>query len=156
MTVLPPDANGLLNLSDVPPKHYLIGLLSAFSNHFQTFADASLEEITWKQLFALICIIQSKFQLSITQLAEIIETSHQNAKQILLRLEKKGYIRLITDPSDRRRQLIELTKKGKSSGEKVKAKTEFFMEHLYAGLSDKDVQTTIETIIQMEKNLNTY
>lgn len=36
-------------------------------------------------------------------------SSHQNVKQILLKLEKKGFVTIIVDKNDKRKQRIELT-----------------------------------------------
>ena len=36
-------------------------------------------------------------------------SSHQNVKQILLKLEKKGFVSISVDEQDKRKQRIELT-----------------------------------------------
>src|SRR5690606_30690673 len=42
----------------------------------------------------------------IKELAEIMGISHQNVKQILLKLEKKGFVRISVDEQDKRKQRI--------------------------------------------------
>ena len=45
-----------LDFEGIPPSYYLLGLLSAFENRFQAMADSQMQEISWKQFFAIICI----------------------------------------------------------------------------------------------------
>lgn len=69
----------------------LLDLLNAFDNRFQALADKTTKEISWKQFFAIICINLCKSKLTVKELAEIMGSSHQNVKQILLKLEKKRF-----------------------------------------------------------------
>ena len=79
------------------PAPFLIGLLSAFENRFQAVADSFFKEITWKQFFAIICINLCRESPTINELSEVMGSSHQNVKQILLKLEKKGFVEMIVD-----------------------------------------------------------
>lgn len=36
--------------------HFLVGLLNAMMNNFQTVGDTFFEEMSWKQCFVIICI----------------------------------------------------------------------------------------------------
>lgn len=81
--------NKNVEFGQMPPGSFLIGLLSAFENRFQTVADSFFEEITWKQFFAIICINLCKDNPTINELSEVMGSSHQNVKQILIKLEKK-------------------------------------------------------------------
>ena len=40
----------------IEPSYFLIGLLSAFDNRFQSIADKLIGQISWKQFFTIICI----------------------------------------------------------------------------------------------------
>ena len=48
--------SGKVDFSGIESSYFLIGLLSAFDNRFQAMADSMMEEISWKQFFAIICI----------------------------------------------------------------------------------------------------
>ena len=52
--------NGNVDFSNIPSNYYLLGLLSAFENRFQAMADNTMQEISWKQFFAIICINMCK------------------------------------------------------------------------------------------------
>ena len=46
--------------------------MSAFENRFQAVADSVMNEISWKQFFAIICISMCKDKPTVKELAEII------------------------------------------------------------------------------------
>ena len=95
--------SGKVDFSEIPPDYYLLGLLSAFENRFQAMADNLMKEISWKQFFAVICINLCKEPPTLKELSEVLGSSHQNVKQILLKLEKKGFITFRPDESDKRK-----------------------------------------------------
>ena len=82
--------SGKVDFTGIEHSYFLLGLLSAFDNRIQAIADSTMQEISWKQFFAIICINMCKEKPTIKELAEIMGSSHQNVKQILLKLEKKG------------------------------------------------------------------
>ena len=98
-----------VEFGDMPPQAFLLGLLSAFDNRYQAAADAFFKEITWKQFFAIICINLCKEAPTINELSDVMGSSHQNVKQILLRLEKKGFVSTVVDDRDKRKQRIVVT-----------------------------------------------
>lgn len=80
-------------------------------------------------------------------------SSHQNVKQILLKLEKKGFVRITVDEKDKRKQRIVLTDYCREFCEKNDELSMNTMRKLFAGVSQEQLQVTIQTIIQIEDNL---
>ena len=142
-----------VDFSEIPSEYFLIGLLSAFENRFQTIADNVMKEISWKQFFAIICISFCKEAPTINDLSEILGSSHQNVKQILLKLEKKGFIKLQEDKQDKRKQRIAVTKACLNFCDKNNEISSQIMQKMFEGISEKDIKTTIKTIIRMDDNL---
>lgn len=142
-----------VDFTGIEPPYFLLGLLSAFDNRFQAVADGTMKEISWKQFFAIICINMCKEKPAIKELAEIMGSSHQNVKQILLKLEKKGFVSISADKSDKRKQRVELTDYCREFCEKKDGMTTRIMKKMFEGVSEEQLQTTIQTIIQMEDNL---
>ena len=142
-----------VDFSGIPSSYYLIGLLSAFENRFQAMADNMMQEISWKQFFAIICINMCKEPPTLKELSDILGSSHQNVKQILLKLEKKGFIRFEQDEADKRKQRIVLTKECRKFCEKNDDMSQKTMMSMFEGITEKDIKTTIKTIISIEKNL---
>ena len=109
---------GKVEFGQMPPQAFLLGLLSAFDNRYQASADSFMKEITWKQFFAIICINLCKEPPTINELSDIMGSSHQNVKQILLKLEKKGFVSFFTDGKDKRKLRILVTDECRSFLEK--------------------------------------
>lgn len=142
-----------VDFTGIPSNYYLIGLLSAFENRFQAMADNMMQEISWKQFFAIICINMCKEAPTLKELSDILGSSHQNVKQILLKLEKKGFIKFEQDEADKRKQRIVLTKTCMKFCEENDGMSQQIMMNMFEGVPEKDIKTTIKTIIRIEKNM---
>lgn len=142
-----------LSFDGIEASFFLLGLLSAFDNRYQAKADSFFEDISWKQFFAIICVQLCKESPTIKELAEVMGSSHQNVKQILNKLEKKGYVQTLSDETDKRKQRIILTEKTRTFCEEHDAESQMAVGKMFKGIDVKDIQVTIKTIMQMEKNL---
>ena len=143
----------MVDFSEVPSNYYLLGLISAFENRFQAMADNMMKEISWKQFFAIICINMCKEPPTLKELSDVLGSSHQNVKQILLKLEKKNFIEFQPDETDKRKQRIVLTGQCREFCEKNDEMSAAIMGKMFDSIPEQDILTTIQTIIKMEKNL---
>ena len=141
------------DFAGIDSSYFLLGLLSAFENRFQAIADSAMEEISWKQFFAIICIELCREKPTVKELAEIMGSSHQNVKQILLKLERKGFVSIAIDETDKRKQRIELTDYCRDFCAKNNDTARGIMQKMFAGVSEKQLQLTIGTVMQIEENL---
>lgn len=155
MTIEEVRENENVDFTGVPSSYYLLGIISAFENRFQAMADSMMKEISWKQFFAIICINMCKEPPTLKELSDILGSSHQNVKQILLKLEKKGFIEFKVDEADKRKQRIIITDKCKKFCEKNDEMSIAVMNKMFDGISEKDLKVTINTITEIEKNLKT-
>lgn len=140
-------------LKGISERYYLFGLLHAFSNRMQTIGNRVFEELSWKQWFMLIGVSLFNQPPGISQVAEAIGSSHQNAKQILLKLEKAGFVELFRDSRDSRRTLVRLTDLEARFQQKYRDSGTAFMEGIYRGIPDRDIMVTLGCLMQMEQNL---
>ena len=145
--------SGKVDFSGIPSSYYLLGLLSAVENRFQAMADHTMREISWKQFFAIICINMCREAPTLKELSEILGSSHQNVKQILLKLEKKNFIRFRADEADRRKQRIELTDECRKFCEKNDGMSRSIMADMFDGIAAEDIAVTIRTITGIERNM---
>ena len=146
---------GDLNFEGINDSFFLLGLMSAFDNRYQAQADSFFEEISWKQFFAIICINLCKESPTLKELTEIMGSSHQNVKQILNKLERKGYVKTVPDEEDKRKQRIILTEKTQAFCEEHDRESQRIVGKIFEGIDADSIRTTIRTIIQMEENLET-
>ena len=142
-----------IDFTGMEESYFLLGLLSAFDNRFQAVADKMMQEVSWKQFFAIICINLCKTPPTVKELAEIMGSSHQNVKQILLKLEKKGFVSISVDEQDKRKQRIKLTPYCREFCEKNDEMSMTLLQRMFEGVSEEQLQTTIQTIVQIEDNL---
>lgn len=140
-------------LEGIDNKYCLFGLLNAFTNRMQSAGNKVFEEVSWKQWFMLIGIALFPSPPGISDVADIIGTSHQNAKQLLVKLEKAGFVRLLPDPRDSRRTLAVYTDRMRDFETKYRESSAAFMVDIYADIPDGDVAVTLRTILRMEENL---
>lgn len=142
-----------IDFTSTESSYFLLGLLSAFDNRFHAMADKLIGEISWKQFFAIICINLCNEKPTIKELAGIMGSSHQNVKQILLKLEKKGFVTISIDEVDRRKQRVELTEKCVQFCNDNNNKSDTAMKAMFNGIPEEQLLVTIKTIMQMEDNL---
>ena len=145
--------NKNVDFTGIESSYFLLGLLSAFDNRFQAMADKTIKEISWKQFFAIICINMCKEKPTLRELADIMGSSHQNVKQILLKLEKNGFVNVVLDERDKRKQRIELTEYCMEFCKKNNEVRSQIIMNMFEGVSQEQLQATIATIIQIENNI---
>ena len=146
-----------VEFGQMPPQAFLLGLLSAFDNRYQAAADKYFKDITWKQFFAIICINLCKEAPTLNDLSEVMGSSHQNVKQILLKLESKGFVSMLTDDKDKRKQRFIVTDKCRKfleENDNQSRNSEKIIMSIFEGIDEESLKVTIETIIKMERNLS--
>lgn len=139
--------------NDMDDRYFLFGLLNAFANRLQTVGDTFFEEVSWKQWLVLIGINLYEEPPTMNEVSQVIGSSHQNVKQILIKLEKLGFVELYTDEKDRRKVRIRLTAKMDELDKKYQDARVNFMSKLFEGISEEDIAITKKTLLAIEENL---
>lgn len=143
-----------MDKKDYDHEHFLFGMLFAIGNRLQTIGDGFYEELTCKQWLVMAGI--SLFEANpptLNELADTIGSSHQNIKQIILKLEKAGFVEIYGDEKDRRKTRVKLKEKSFELSQKYQQKEIEFMSELYDGIEEEHLKITTETIAKMERNL---
>lgn len=135
-------------------KRILFGSFFVFGNRLQAAADSFYEEITSKQFLILIILnLFGESHPTSNEIAAVSATSHQNVKQILNKLEKKGFVESYTDAVDKRKTRVRRTEKIISFMEKYRSKEMAFFQQLYTGVSEEEIEITLRTMLKMEQSL---
>ena len=141
-------------VAEMDGRYALFGLLFAFQNRLQSVGDTFYDEITCKQFFLIACMNLFQGEAPTVQdLADVMGSSHQNVKQILNKLEQKGFVKVEPDEADRRKLRISLTEYAALTGEKYRLKEEMFMTGLFDGVEMEEVRQAFLTLSKMEENL---
>lgn len=135
-------------------KYALFGLFFAFHNRLQATGDTFYEEITCKQFFLMACMnLFTEEAPTMNDLSKVMGCSRQNVKQIVSSLEKKGFIELRVSETDKRKQQIYLTKKSFEMAERYRIKETEFMEGMFRGVTEEEVDVVYGIISKIEDNL---
>lgn len=87
-------------------EYLLFGALLAYGNRLQVLGDGFYTEVTTKQWFLLACLELFEAPPTLGEVAGAMGCSHQNAKQLALKLAQKGYVLLRRDAADARRTRV--------------------------------------------------
>jgi DNA-binding MarR family transcriptional regulator len=89
----------------------------------------------------------------ISELANFIGYSRQNAKRIAASLQESGYVIISKDESDARALRIELTPKCKEYFERRNKQEIDFLEKLFAGFDDDLTENVYQGLARLERNI---
>lgn len=132
---------------------YLLGLLDHFKNRYEAKADIYFSPLTWKQYYAICCLARCNRSMSLNELAGILSCSHQNARQIVRKLEAHNLIRVENDTVDKRKILLTVTEEGhefrNSRGEGVRQ----VQGEIFSGITSSDIDATIRALHIMDDNV---
>lgn len=145
MSLMPETASA----GDMDRTFFLIGLINRFNNSFQAVADAAFTEISWKQVFFLNCVTMFEQPPTIREMADLIGCSHQNAKQILSKLEKLNFVAMQQDESDKRKQRIVLTEQAQAFRHQFDGASAAAMQMLFRWIEETELETTIRVMTKL-------
>jgi len=123
-------------------KQYIFGALLIIANRMDTLLERELKEfdVTSKQWF-LSLIIDNLFLKPPTmkQVAKEIGSSHQNVKQVALKLQEKGLLKLEKDKKDARVTRLKMTAQSLEFWEKTQPKGGAFIEAVFENVEKEDL-----------------
>jgi len=130
------------------------------SNALQTYIDKLLvaDHLTAKQFFMMIIIGTFPSPPRIGELSEVFGTSHQNVKQVLLKLERQGYVTLYKDEVDSRVLRVIFTEKATTYWGQRNDNDASIIQELFSALSTpelegfyKGLKVTVEQIRKLQQ-----
>lgn len=146
--------NSLDVLQMMDHKYALFGLFLAFHNRLQAVGDSFYEEITCKQLFLMACMnLYPNEAPTANELAKTMGCTRQNVKEILNSLEKKKLVRIEADADDKRKRRVYLTENAMLMADKYLEKETKFIEGLYQGISNEEIDSIYRILSKIEDNL---
>jgi len=142
--------------SAIADEPMIFGLLLIISNRMSTQLDRELAEfgVTARQWF-LSETIRSLFEEppTLMELASAMGTSYQNVKQIALKLQQKGLLRLVRDRADARVTRVRLAERSEAFWRGTDPKGALFRERLYRGVDSQDLEAARAVLERMLRNL---
>nr|WP_303871028.1 winged helix DNA-binding protein [Acetobacterium wieringae] len=143
-------------MDSMPDQKFIFGGVQVAANQMDTLLERELKEynLTTKQ-WLLTIVVQNVFDHdpTIKEVAKSMGSSHQNVKQVALKLAQKGFIVMEKDTHDARITRIRLTDAVDSFGQASQQKSEIFTEKLFEGISDEELAMTRSAFEKLLANL---
>ncbi len=143
----------MFDLKSMDKRLLIFGGLFTTSNRLQILMDQTIEDLTAKQWFVIAILELFKEPPSLIQLANACDSSYQNIKQIVLKLEKKGFVKLESNKNDKRAKSVVMTSKIKTWSEQNKEMTEEFVDSMFIGLTQKEIDDFSNTLLKIYEKL---
>ncbi len=149
-------AMNLNQKQSIPDEPMIFALLLIISNKMSTLLEREFKEfdVTTKQWF-LSETIKSIFDSPPTmkELANEMGSSHQNIKQVALKLQRKGLLRLERDKKDARVTRLRLTEQSYDFWKKTEPKGNVFRVNMFKEMDKESISTTRALLERMLMNL---
>jgi DNA-binding MarR family transcriptional regulator len=140
-----------IQYSHVDDKYVVFALIFMLSNQLQTIGDSFFKEVSTKQWFVLLVLnIMDGYAPTLNELSEAVGSSHQNVKQLILKLEQKEYVTLSKDEEDARRLRIKLTSKSQELGQAYHESSAIFMNRLFDSFDKEELSITKAVLEKMK------
>ena len=137
-------------------QKFVFGSIQIVANKKETLLERELKEfdITFKQWFLMV-VIENTFDTppTIKEAAKAMGSSHQNVKQVALKLEQKGLVRLEKDKKDARVTRIRLTEQSYKFSETLQSKAAIFTGNLFMGIDEDEMSKARTVLYKMMFNL---
>ncbi|MFW6364035.1 MAG: MarR family winged helix-turn-helix transcriptional regulator [Spirochaeta sp.] len=135
-------------------RNELFARLFATTNHLQTIGDRHLDRVTTKQWFLIACV--GRFepeQPSLSDLVPVVGSSRQNIKQLALKLEQRGFLKINKDPQDNRILRLSQTDYCRSYWTERRTEDQDFLNRLFSGISIESIHLSLETLRALDTNI---
>lgn len=138
-------------------RQYLFGMIFIVANRVDTMLEREFKRfgITTKQWF-LSSIIDNLFDTppTLKEVAKEMGSSHQNVKQVALKLEQKKLLILQKDKRDARVTRLKLSENSYDFWKKLRGEGTSFTQALFKNIDKDELEVTRKVIQKMQLNIN--
>jgi len=138
-------------------RQYLFGVIFIVANRVDTMLEREFKRfgITTKQWF-LSVIIENLFDKPPTmkEVAKEMGSSHQNVKQVALKLEQKGLLILQKDKRDARVTRLKLSDSSNDFWTKLRGEGSLFTQTLFKNIEKDELEVARRVMQKMLLNIN--
>jgi MarR family transcriptional regulator, transcriptional regulator for hemolysin len=141
----------------IPDREYAFGMIFNVANQCQSVLDNHLApyDITTKQWYISV-VVNALFESppQISDVAKVMNTSHQNVKVIAEKLAKKGHLTFVPDESDQRKVRLKMTQQSMDFWEILAPQSEAAMSDIFSGIDPDQLRLFNDTLTKMLDNLD--
>lgn len=143
-------------LDNINDSSFIFGSVLVVANKMDTLLDRVLNKynITSKQWFLLLILFNLfEYPPTIKEVAKEMGSSHQNVKQVALKLKEKGMLKLEKDKNDLRVTRLIATEKSYGFWKASEMDGIKFMKEFYAGVENNKLESGRILLAQIMQNL---
>lgn len=140
-------------MTELEQMAYIFGTIFTLSNNLQILGDKFDKNITIKQWLFLVGVSKFNEPPMISEVANFIGYSRQNAKRIAAALEERGFVEIGKDKNDARALRIKLTQKCTGYFEKRYEREIEFLERIFNGFDAELTCNVYNGFIRLEQNI---
>jgi len=143
-------------LDNVNDSAFIFGSVLVVANKMDTLLDRVLNKhnITSKQWFLLLILFNLfEHPPTIKEVSKEMGSSHQNVKQVALKLKEKGMLKLERDKKDLRVTRLVVTEKSYDFWKETEIDGMKFMKEFYAGVENDKLESGRLLLTQIMQNL---
>jgi len=140
-------------MNELKQKAYIFATIFTLSNRLQTLGDEFDENFTTKQWLFILAVSRFKEPPTITEVANFIGYSRQNAKRIAADLQKAGHIILQKDENDARALRIIINPECIEYFKKRDKREIEFLEQVFTGFDAELTNSMYKGFVKLDKNI---
>lgn len=144
-------------IDQIPNQQFIFGSLFFLANRVDTLLERALQKfnISSKQWFLSVCVTSLfDYPPSLKELAKGSGSSHQNVKQVALKLQEKNLLELYKDPKDARTTRVKLSDYSYEFWRMTEQDSSEFMNQLYKDITQEELESVRNVFNKLSKNLN--
>lgn len=140
-------------MNEIEQKAHIFGSIFSLSNKLQVLGDAFDKNITIKQWLFIVGVSKFCEPPTVSEVANFIGYSRQNAKRIAVVLNERGYITIVKDNNDARALRITLTQKCIEYFAKRSHRELEFLDKLFTGVDAVLIRDLCRGLTKLEENI---
>lgn len=140
-------------MNELEQKAYIFGTIFALSNKLQVLGDSFDKNITIKQWLFLVGVSKFSEPPTVSEVANFVGYSRQNAKRMAAALHERGYVTIIKDKNDARALRIALTQKCTEYFKKRSHKELEFLDKIFSGFDSELTDGVYKGLLKLGKNI---
>ncbi len=140
---------------DTMDKRLLVfGFLFRVANRLQSKMDSQMKDLTAKQWFVILVLGLFEQPPTLKQLAAACDTSHQNTKQLVMKLSEKGFVTIHNDEKDGRAMRITASDKCEQWDKDNEQIATQFIDDMFSGMSMDEIADLSRSLMKVFENLD--
>lgn len=135
-------------------KLIVFGYLFRVANRLQSKMDSQMKDLTAKQWYVIMALGFFDHPPTLKQLAAVCDTSHQNTKQLVVKLAEKGFVTIYNDEKDSRAMRIVASDQCEQWDKDNEQMALQFLDRMFSGMSTDKISDLSDSLMRIFENLD--